>query len=117
MGPDGTRHALGLVYCADCRCSHPRAVALTPWAIRWGVDDPSELIRKNFRCVMCGRRGAVLNMPGFEHETKGFRPFPVERAVSFGGVRLNPESCNAQGERCASVYASRREVWAPFWPC
>jgi hypothetical protein len=23
------------VYCANYRCSHARAVALTPWAIRW----------------------------------------------------------------------------------
>jgi hypothetical protein len=52
------------VYCANHLCSRARAV--TPWAIRWGIDDPSDLIRENFRCVMCGRRGAVLNMPGVE---------------------------------------------------
>ena len=105
------------VYCANYLCGHARAVALTPWAIRWGVDDPGDLIRKNFRCVMCGRRGAVLNMPGVEHESKSFRSFPVERPVSVGGVRLNQESCNAQGERCAAVYADRRQVWSQFWPC
>jgi hypothetical protein len=105
------------VYCANYLCSHSRAVALAPWAIRWSVDDPSELIRQNFRCAMCGRRGAVLNMPGIEHESKSSRAFPAERPVSVGGVRLNQESCNAQGERCATIYASRKDVWASFWPC
>jgi hypothetical protein len=75
------------------------------------------MIRKNFRCVMCGRRGAVPNMPGVERESKSFRPFPVERPVSIGGVGLNQESCNARGERCAVVYADTRDVWSPFWPC
>jgi hypothetical protein len=99
------------VYCANYLCSHARAVALTPWAIRWGVDDPTDLIRQNFRCVMCGQRGAVLNMPSVEHESKSFRAFPIERSVSVGGVRLNQESCNAQSERCyarAINYALRR---------
>jgi hypothetical protein len=75
------------------------------------------IICKNFRCVMCGRRGAVLNMPSVEHESKSFRAFPIERPVSVGGVRLSQESCNAQGERCAAVYADRRQVWSQFWPC
>jgi hypothetical protein len=105
------------VYCGNYLCSHARAVALTPWAIRWRVDDPGELIRKNFRCVMYGRRGAVLNMPGVEDESKSFHVFPVERPVSVGGVRLNQESRNAQGERCAAVSADRRQVWSQFWPC
>ena len=46
--------------------------------------------------------GRGVEMPGVEHETETFRPFPVERPVSIGGVRLTPVSCNAGDEHCAA---------------
>jgi hypothetical protein len=46
------------VYCANHLCSHARAVALTPWAIRWGVADPGDLIRKGISDASCVVDGA-----------------------------------------------------------
>jgi hypothetical protein len=56
------------------------------------VDDPAELIRKNFRCVMCGKRGATLRMANVEHDSKSYDHLPVERPVGIGGERRTGES-------------------------
>ncbi len=104
------------IYCADNRCNHHRAVALVPWAIRWGVDDPVPLIRRNFKCVMCGSDG-VTYMVGMEHDTLLASPFPTDRQVGIGGRRFIPESCNDKEIRCVAIYESKRPIWSKFWPC
>jgi hypothetical protein len=82
------------VYCGDYRCGHARAVALVPWAIRWGVPDPLPLIKKNFRCVRCGAKGAVATIPSVVHGEGWLEFMPVgEDAVRPGGRRREGESC------------------------
>jgi hypothetical protein len=89
-------------------------MALTPWAIRWSAEDPCDLIRRNFRCVMCG---ALLMNGGSVHEVLLYAPYPADLPVHVGGERLQPESCNAREERCAAIYESGCHVWSRFWPC
>jgi hypothetical protein len=105
------------VHCASYLCGHHRAITFAPWAIRWGVDDPGDLIRKNFRCVMCARKGALFTHSGVEHDSKTYAPFPVEHQVGIGGERLASESCIAREERCAAIYESKRPIWSKFWQC
>lgn len=95
------------VNCIDYLCGHARAVPLTPWAIRWGVNDPSNLIRRRFFCSMCGKRGAIFTVPGIQHATGMFGPYPVEHFIKIGGRRQEGESCNAQEIRCRAHYLAR----------
>src|SRR5580765_2722594 len=104
------------VYCCDYLCGHSRAVALSP-TIRWGVDDPVELIRERFFCVMCGRKGARFILSTPDHDTQLHPPFPVERPVGVGGRRNVGESWNDVEERNAAVYQSKREVWSTNAGC
>jgi hypothetical protein len=85
-----SRHALGLGLLCELSLQ-PRPGSRVDALGNPGVlTIRSELIRQNFGCVMCGRRGAVLNMPGIEHESKSFRAFPIERPVSIGGHPSEP---------------------------
>ena len=104
------------IYCGDHHCNHHRAVALVPWAIRWGVHDPVPLIRRNFKCVMCGT-GALTYIVGMEHETMLASPFPIDQQVGIGGKRIIPESCNDKEKRCTAIYENKRPIWSKFWPC
>jgi hypothetical protein len=58
-------------------CGHCVAVALVPFVIRWGADASSDVLRRNARCVVCGRRGASLQHPSWGDEAVGWEPFPV----------------------------------------
>jgi hypothetical protein len=104
------------IYCVDHHCNHHRAVALVPWAIRWGVTDPVPLIRRNFKCVMCGSE-ATTYLVGVDHDTTLTSPFPTDRQVGIGGRRLAFESWNDKEPRCAAIYESKRPIWSKFWPC
>jgi len=94
------------VSCRHHLCGHTRAVALTPWAIRWGTPDPVELILQNFRCVMCG----------VVPEAMIYGPFPAARPVGIGGERAIPASHAACETRRAAIYESRRDLWGRYWP-
>ena len=94
------------VSCTDYLCGHTRAITLTPWAIRWGTDDPYAFIERNFFCTMCGRRGACFTIPGIENGTLLFDPFPAN-PVRIGGKRRIPESCNGREIRCRAEYLAR----------
>jgi hypothetical protein len=60
-----------------CSCGHRVPVALVPFVIRWGADASSDMLRRQARCSVCGRRGATLQHPGWEDETVGWEVFPV----------------------------------------
>ena len=104
------------VHCTDYLCGHCRAVALSPWAIRWGVDNPADLMQKRFYCVMCGRRGVRFILSTPDHDTLLHPPFPVARPVGIGGGRKIGESWNDAEGRNAATYESKREVWSHYWP-
>jgi hypothetical protein len=78
--------------------------------------DPGPMICRNFRCVMCSRKGALFKHAGVEHDARTYAAFPADRQVGIGGARLSGESCNAQEHRCAALYESKRYIWGRYWP-
>jgi hypothetical protein len=48
-------------------------LALAPFVIRWGETAPSDLLRRSFRCTVCGAKGATLMLPS---HVGGFGPAP-----------------------------------------
>ena len=79
------------VYCRIPYCGHSRAVPLAPWIIRWGSEDVCQMMRRYFRCAMCGTRGCVFGAPLLDGV--GIEPFPPrERLVRLGGSWPSPVS-------------------------
>ena len=79
------RHCWLWVYCRIPFCGHSRAVPLAPWRIRWGADSPEQLMRRYFRCAMCGTPGCVFGAPLLDGE--GIEAFPAREAlVRLGGT-------------------------------
>lgn len=64
-------------YCARMspHCGHRSAVALAPFAIRWGLDASSDLIRKSLVCARCGHKGAQIITPS-SNGLGEYDPFP-----------------------------------------
>jgi hypothetical protein len=62
-------------------CHHHRAVAIAPFAIRFGLEASPDLIRRNARCSKCGHKGAGFLHPSWGRDDKGlpFPAFPVGR--------------------------------------
>jgi hypothetical protein len=65
-------------YCSNPGCGHRVPIALAPFAIRWGMDASSDMIRERLRCARCGRRGVTLIAPSWGNEVTGWQPFPRE---------------------------------------
>jgi hypothetical protein len=61
-------------------CQHRAPIALAPYVIRWGADAPGDVLRRNLRCSMCGRRGAALKVPSFRGMNLGPMPWPEGEA-------------------------------------
>ena len=69
------------LFCADLRCGHHVATTLAWAVIRFGPDTSSNVLRQNARCVMCGRRGAILQVPSWKNMSEGDIQFPVRNAL------------------------------------
>ena len=99
------------VYCASPFCSHARAVPLTPWRIRSGVQDPFPLMRRYFRCGVCGRNGCVFRAP--REATRGIVTtwdpefFPAGKEVRMAGPRETGESYVERDQRVLAAYLAR----------
>lgn len=50
------------VYCRNPACGHYRAMPLAPFAIRWGMDASTDIIRERLRCAACGRLGVTMSL-------------------------------------------------------
>jgi hypothetical protein len=62
-------------YCERIDCGHNAPIALAPFAIRWGLDASSDLIRARLRCSQCGKKGDVaLKRPSWA--MPGWQPWP-----------------------------------------
>jgi len=62
-------------YCERMGCGHSAPIALAPFAIRWGLDASSDLIRNRLRCSLCGNKGGVaLKRPSWA--MPGWQPWP-----------------------------------------
>lgn len=44
-------------------CDHHRPIALAQFAILWGLDASSDLIRERLVCGHCGHKGVMLTVP------------------------------------------------------
>jgi putative SOS response-associated peptidase YedK len=104
------------VYCTDYHCGHARAIPFAPWVIRWDATDPIPLIRRNFRCSVCGKRGVIFSTPstrsaprygdGGGHDDRTVEPFPCA-PIRIGGARRDGESCNGAEARNRAEYFAR----------
>jgi hypothetical protein len=63
------------IHCERCQHSAPFACAVA--VIRWGPHESSDRLRNCARCTACGRKGAVIQHPGWGGESVGFLPFPA----------------------------------------
>jgi len=52
-------------YCERISCGHSMPIALAPFAIRWGMDASTDLIRERLRCSKCGAKGVALKRPSW----------------------------------------------------
>jgi hypothetical protein len=57
------------VLCNNRSCMRRSAIPLAPFVIRYGADASSDVLRRNFTCSGCGRRGASLQVPSWEIQT------------------------------------------------
>lgn len=44
-------------YCTRLKCTHRRPVAMARFAILWGLDASSDVVRDRLICARCGARG------------------------------------------------------------
>ena len=63
-------------YCENRDCGHRVALAIAPFAIRWGLDASSDLMRERLRCSKCGHLGVSLRIPSWIDSVVGQQPFP-----------------------------------------
>lgn len=101
------------VYCRIPFCGHSRAIPLAPWRIRWGVENPTPIMRKVFRCGLCGRRGCVFETPmlgtGQNGRVLGYQEeYPYDAELRFGRGEANwPEKRHEADERVLKAYLAR----------
>jgi hypothetical protein len=65
------------VCCEAMGCGHRAPVAIAPFAIRWGLDASSDLIRQRLRCSKCGRLGVTIQTSSWAGNAIGALPFPT----------------------------------------
>ena len=65
-------------YCERIGCGHVAPIALAPFAIRWGMDASTDLIRQRLRCTKCGRKGGIsIKRVGWDHFQGLQQPWPA----------------------------------------
>lgn len=98
--------------CISPLCGHSRAVPLAPWRIRWGVRDPAPMMRRHFRCGVCGRTGCHFR-PSFRGSGQNGacigedEPFPHGEELIISGKRLDGESYEQRDIRVTKEYLAR----------
>jgi hypothetical protein len=86
------------LYCNGC--GRGKGAALAPFAIRWGLDASSDLIRNSVRCEACGAKGATMIHPSYEDLQYGWSDFPdyeIEPWV-VGGRAVSHQAISPDGE-------------------
>lgn len=66
-------------YCRTPVCARGVPLALAPFIIRSGADTSSDLLRRSFRCKVCGGKGATLILPSHVGGW-GTALFPADRS-------------------------------------
>lgn len=70
--------------CDQIGCGHRVPIALVPYAIRWGMDVSSDVLRRSLRCTRCGTKGAEIMMPSWRDKRYGWCSFPTEERSHHG---------------------------------
>lgn len=68
------------LYCADHQCGHHIATTLAWAVIKYGPDASTNVLRENARCAVCGKKGALIQLPSWHNAIEGVAKFPIERA-------------------------------------
>jgi putative SOS response-associated peptidase YedK len=100
------------VRCTVPFCGHSRAMPLAPWRIRWGVENPTQLMRQSFRCGSCGRKGCEFEVPRHGTGQNGARvglneEYPHGDELRINGERRWPETYPDAAERVLAEYLAR----------
>jgi putative SOS response-associated peptidase YedK len=103
--PPHVRWSWVWVYCVSPFCNHARAVAFSPWVIRWWPEEVGSAMRRHFKCSVCGRKGCVFVHPIIDGD--GVEAFPFGREVRMGGQRLIPESYDERDARVLADFLAR----------
>ena len=93
IGPNWT-----WAYCIDMTCGHRVAIPLAPFAIRWGLDASTDLIRRNLICSHCGHKGAQIIRPSY-NGLGGTDQFPAGMAWSLRDTMA--AMCNLYSQKSA----------------
>ena len=73
-------------YCEHIGCGYTAPVALAPFAIRWGMDASTDLIRERLRCSKCSRKGVSLKRPSWNWRGYAVWPAPNGNSASQADV-------------------------------
>ena len=100
------------VRCRIPFCGHSRAIPLAPWRIRWGVENPTRLMRRFFKCGSCGRRGCEFEAPHLGTGQNGAKigvnqQYPHGDELRIRGERRWPETYPDAAERVLAEYKAR----------
>ena len=100
------------VRCKIPFCGHCRAVPLAPWRIRWGIENPLQLMGRHFRCGSCGRKGCEFEEPrrgtGQNGAVIGYHEaYPHGRELRINGERRWPETYPDAAQRVLAEYLAR----------
>lgn len=60
------------------RCLYHRPLALAPFAIFWGMNASTDLIRNRSKCRRCGHVGASMKHPAWMGSHAGWETFPTD---------------------------------------
>src|ERR1700679_1163337 len=97
------------VRCTVPFCGHSRAMPLAPWRIRWGVQNPTQIMRQYFTCGSCGRKGCTFTAPYIGTGQNGRvlgdnEPYPYGDELRINGERKWPETYPDAAVRVVAEY-------------
>jgi putative SOS response-associated peptidase YedK len=94
------------VHCSVRECNHSAAVSLVPFAIRWGTDATTHMIRRHFRCSRCGNLGALIYLPSWSVDHGSLVEFPSTKALQIH----SPDAWLDRMCNLYSLHSTREEI-------
>lgn len=71
-------------------CQNHVAIPIAPFAIRWGTNASSNLLRRRMRCSRCGTKSTSIAIPSWIDMQIGWQPFPVENGSGHPRIVARP---------------------------
>jgi hypothetical protein len=84
-------------------CGHSFAAPIVPFAIRYGMDAPAEVIRTKPKCEICGRRSWALRRPSLVGAVGEwhYEPFPADEGCCAVTARVREHAANMNADRAS----------------